>query len=235
MEETIVPAPEPEAMSNASTPKVVENEAAGPPRVRKIRKVLKQNEHGEELTAEFDVKEDGTAKLVGFVVRKRKAVENAIALNGGERHQLKRTIKRRIVSKDLAQSIQNSASLVALLGEEVVSAATLHEVPFHHRKMVNHRNAPCAELMSLLVVQRWDTEGLAVVATTQVRRSVMRLTPEQLARSAKAASSSAAAAKKARTSAATSSRSKAKVAKVACRTTRHTTHSLISSAVVLKM
>lgn len=133
MEETIVPAPEPEAMSDASTtPKVVENEAAGPPRVRKIRKVLKQNEHG-ELTAEFDVKDDGTAQLVGFVVRKRKAVENAIELNGGERHQLKRTIKRRIVSKDLAQSIQNSASLKELLGEEVVSAATLHEVPFNRQ------------------------------------------------------------------------------------------------------
>lgn len=135
MEGTIALAHEPEAMSDASSAKVEEIEAVGPPRVRKIRKVLKQNENGEELTAEFDVKEDGTAQLVGFVVRKRKAVENAIALNGGERHQLKRTIKRRIVSKDLAQSIQNSASLVALLGEEVVSAAALREVPFHHRKV----------------------------------------------------------------------------------------------------
>jgi uncharacterized protein with von Willebrand factor type A (vWA) domain len=131
MEEPI--AHEAEPMSDASTtPKVEENETVGPPRVRKIRKVLKQNEHG-ELTAEFDVKDDGTAQLVGFVVRKRKAVDNAIELKGGERHQLKRTIKRRIVSKDLAQSIHNSASLKELLGEEVVSAATLHEVPFNHQ------------------------------------------------------------------------------------------------------
>ena len=128
MEEPLTPAQGPAAMSDASTT------PPGPLRVLKIRKVLKQNEHG-ELTAEFDVKEDGTAQLVGFVVRKRKLadVESASEPNGGERHQLKRTIKRRIVSKDLAQSIQNSASLKELLGEEVVSAATLHEVPFNRQ------------------------------------------------------------------------------------------------------
>jgi hypothetical protein len=83
--------------------------------------------------------------------------------------------------------------------------------------------------MSLLVVQRWDNEGLAAVSTTHVRRLVMRLAPEQLALSAKAASNGAAAkdssaAKKARTSAATSSRSKAKIAKVARRTTHDARH-----------